>query len=1054
MDAVNSNRLVIRFALATAVLLLCGSVPAVMAATTSPADGSIIPLYPIITVTQTFPGDTDTNKATAIMVKNSVLKKTSTGEIITPDFAQFSFATWDYTYWPSSTCSVSIRIGYKNLDMNTGYDLYYGNTILSHFTTGITPPPTFTAISPASAALGSSGTYTVTGSNFDPGAQVAIAGGSGGTTWVYATAVNVVNANTITCTFAIPADAPLGGYVVYVKNPFEYWFYTTNAPLFTVTGGTPTVTAISPASAARGATGTYTVTGTNFVAGAEVAVQGGTAGTTTVYATGETVLSATQVRCTLAIPTNAYPGPYTVFVRNPGGGWISKAGAFTVTPPTPTVTGISPASAARGATGTCTVTGTNFVAGAEVAVKGGTGGTTTVYATGETVLSATQVRCTLAIPTNAYPGPYTVFVRNPGGGWISKAGAFTVTPPTPTVTGISPASAARGATGTCTVTGTNFVAGAEVAVKGGTGGTTTVYATGETVLSATQVRCTLAIPTNAYPGPYTVFVRNPGGGWISKAGAFTVTPPTPTVTGISPASAARGATGTCTVTGTNFVAGAEVAVKGGTGGTTTVYATGETVLSATQVRCTLAIPANAYPGAYTVFVRNPGGSWVNKASAFTVTSPAPTVTAIAPASAAVGSSGTYTVTGTNFVNGAEVAVQGGTGGTMTVYATGESVVNANTITCTLAIPAGAYPGPYTVFVRNPGGGWISKAGAFTVTSPAPTVTAISPASAARGAIGTFTVTGTNFVAGAEVAVQGGTGGTTTVYATGETFVSSTQLRCTLAIPAGAYPGGYYVYVRNPGVSWKLSATPIITVTSPAPTVTAIAPASALPGTGLATVTVTGTGFVAGTEVAIQGGTGGTTTVYATGEAFVSATQVRCALSVPANAYPGGYYVYVRNPGTSTWTRSATTLFTVTAPASTVTAISPASAAPGATLTTVTVTGTGFTNGVQVAIQGGTGGTTTVYATGETWLSPTQVRCTLTLPANAFPGGYYVFVRNPTAGSYTKSATRLFTVTGAAGGSAAAADARPAPVPIPPGEPTAGPVAPADLRPAEGSVAAV
>ena len=958
MDAVNSNRLVIRFALATAVLLLCGSVPAVMAATTSPADGSIIPLYPIITVTQTFPGDTDTNKATAIMVKNSVLKKTSTGEIITPDFAQFSFATWDYTYWPSSTCSVSIRIGYKNLDMNTGYDLYYGNTILSHFTTGITPPPTFTAISPASAALGSSGTYTVTGSNFDPGAQVAIAGGSGGTTWVYATAVNVVNANTITCTFAIPADAPLGGYVVYVKNPFEYWFYTTNAPLFTVTGGTPTVTAISPASAARGATGTYTVTGTNFVAGAEVAVQGGTAGTTTVYATGETVLSATQVRCTLAIPTNAYPGPYTVFVRNPGGGWISKAGAFTVTPPTPTVTGISPASAARGATGTCTVTGTNFVAGAEVAVKGGTGGTTTVYATGETVLSATQVRCTLAIPTNAYPGPYTVFVRNPGGGWISKAGAFTVTPPTPTVTGISPASAARGATGTCTVTGTNFVAGAEVAVKGGTGGTTTVYATGETVLSATQVRCTLAIPTNAYPGPYTVFVRNPGGGWISKAGAFTVTPPTPTVTGISPASAARGATGTCTVTGTNFVAGAEVAVKGGTGGTTTVYATGETVLSATQVRCTLAIPTNAYPG------------------------------------------------------------------------------------------------PYTVFVRNPGGGWISKAGAFTVTSPAPTVTAISPASAARGAIGTFTVTGTNFVAGAEVAVQGGTGGTTTVYATGETFVSSTQLRCTLAIPAGAYPGGYYVYVRNPGVSWKLSATPIITVTSPAPTVTAIAPASALPGTGLATVTVTGTGFVAGTEVAIQGGTGGTTTVYATGEAFVSATQVRCALSVPANAYPGGYYVYVRNPGTSTWTRSATTLFTVTAPASTVTAISPASAAPGATLTTVTVTGTGFTNGVQVAIQGGTGGTTTVYATGETWLSPTQVRCTLTLPANAFPGGYYVFVRNPTAGSYTKSATRLFTVTGAAGGSAAAADARPAPVPIPPGEPTAGPVAPADLRPAEGSVAAV
>ena len=803
---------------------------------TDPPDGSIIPLNPIITIKPTFWGMVDIDNS---VVAKCVLKKTSTGEIITPSSSYCESVLYVYDLWPQINTMPIIVKGYKNLALYSGYDLYYEDRLVSHFTIGTAEPPDASFMAdpvsgPAPLTVqftdcswgggvpivswswdfgdstdGTStqqnpshtykkpgsyyvsltvrnanglkdslflqefitvGTPTLVGALDAPALvwttdldtpwtvddstthdgqwaarssqlfqnskssrlstsiagpatvsfwwkvsshpsdrlrllvdgdeitaingevdwteyQLLLPSGTHALTWEYLTdseqvfgqsrgwldQVTVTDTPPTALFTATPTSgtAPLAvqftdtstgsptswswtfgdGTTSTLRNPSHTYnaagTYTvsltvrnaagqsdteTRAGMISVLSApTPTVAGISPASAARGATGTYTVTGTNFVAGAEVAVQGGTAGTTTVYATGETVLSATQVRCTLAIPTNAYPGPYTVFVRNPGGGWISKAGAFTVTPPTPTVTGISPASAARGATGTCTVTGTNFVAGAEVAVKGGTGGTTTVYATGETVLSATQVRCTLAIPTNAYPGPYTVFVRNPGGGWISKAGAFTVTPPTPTVTGISPASAARGATGTCTVTGTNFVAGAEVAVKGGTGGTTTVYATGETVLSATQVRCTLAIPTNAYPGPYTVFVRNPGGGWISKAGAFTVTPPTPTVTGISPASAARGATGTCTVTGTNFVAGAEVAVKGGTGGTTTVYATGETVLSATQVRCTLAIPTNAYPGPYTVFVRNPGGGWISKAGAFTVTSPAPTVTAIAPA---------------------------------------------------------------------------------------------------------------------------------------------------------------------------------------------------------------------------------------------------------------------------------------------------------------------------------------------------------------------------------------------------------------------------------------
>jgi hypothetical protein len=59
-------------------------------------------------------------------------------------------------------------------------------------------------------------------------------------------------------------------------------------------------------------------------------------------------------------------------------------------------------------------------------------------------------------------------------------------------------------------------------IDGGTGGYTVVFATGETVISPTQVRCTLAIPSTAYRGPYDVNVRNPGGSWVYKAAAFQV----------------------------------------------------------------------------------------------------------------------------------------------------------------------------------------------------------------------------------------------------------------------------------------------------------------------------------------------------------------------------------------------------------------------------------------------------------------------------------------------------------------------------------------------------
>ncbi len=371
--------------------------------------------------------------------------------------------------------------------------------------------------------------------------------------------------------------------------------------------GDPTITGITPAAGNQGQTIKVSIAGTNFQPNAQVKLTGGT---TTILATGETTSGTTTITCTVAVPSTAYLGYYTVSVQNPGmTTWVSRANAFRVLGPS-TVTGISPVSMARGATRTdVSISGTNFVSGTQVKL---TGGTTTILATAEATTGTTKITCTVAVPSTAYLGSYTVSVQSPGTTtWVSRAGAFSVLGPS-TVAGISPTTANRGTTITATVTGTNLASGAQVRV---TGGTTTILATGETTNAAgTQITCTVAVPSTAYLGSYTVAVQNPGTStWIPRASAFKVLGPL-TVTGISPTTAKRGTTITATVTGTNFASGAQVRL---TGGGTTISATGETLVSASQIRCTVAVPSTAYLGYYAVSVQNKGmTTWIPRASAF------------------------------------------------------------------------------------------------------------------------------------------------------------------------------------------------------------------------------------------------------------------------------------------------------------------------------------------------------------------------------------------------------------------------------------------------------
>ena len=174
----------------------------------------------------------------------------------------------------------------------------------------------------------------------------------------------------------------------------------------------------------------------------------------------------------------------------------------------------------------------------------------------------------------------------------------------------------------------------------------------------------------SHHGLYTAPAVPPSGGTVtvqaasavspSAIGTATVTvtapPAAPVLSSIAPNSGTQGTSVAVTLTGSNFQAGATVAI-GGTG----VSATGVTVVSATQITATFVIAATAATGAHSVTVTTSAGT--SAAQSFTVNAPAPVEAHADLAFAERGHRGStvnVTLKGTNFTSPATVTVQGGT----------------------------------------------------------------------------------------------------------------------------------------------------------------------------------------------------------------------------------------------------------------------------------------------------------------------------------------------------------------------------------------------------------
>ncbi len=565
----------------------------------------------------------------------------------------------------------------------------------------------------------------------------------------------------------------------------------------------PKITSLSPSSVSAGAPAfTLTVNGANFASNMAIEWNGTPLPTS--------FISSAQV--TVAVPAS--------FITRPGSASItaltadqalSNSVAFLITPPQ--LTAINPSTVVAGSAGfTLTLSGSGFLPGATVSV-------------GSSSLQPSAVasgQISVAVPASlvAQPAALAVAVSNPGG-VVSNSLVLTVT--LLQLTSISPSTVtATGPAFTLTLNGAGFAAGASVNV-----GATTLQ---PSALSAAQITVSVPAAVIAKPATLSVTVANPGN-LVSNSLPLTVTGG-PALTALSPSSATAGhAALTVALVGTGFVAG-DVADWNGQSLPTSVQ-------SATQLTAQVSAALLANAGTAQVNVVTLDGAASNSLP-FTI-NPAPTITALSPASATPGTAAfTLTVSGANFLSGATILWNGqslpsavvsssqmtgqvaagliAASGTASITVTSSDGVSSNALPFTLKLP------PLTgVGITVPSGSTSGQNQPVTVN-----ITSIYPVDL----LGTLTLT---------FAGQGGLPDDPAIQ-----FQNGTRV-FTFTVPAGTQPSPVQVMVSTGTVAGTITITPTFTAGGTDVTPAGIAPeiiliAPAAPSLSTPTCAANASGF--------------------------------------------------------------------------------------------------------------------------------------------------------------------------------------------------------------------
>ncbi len=351
----------------------------------------------------------------------------------------------------------------------------------------------------------------------------------------------------------------------------------------------------------------------------------------------------------------------------------------------------------------------------------------------------------------------------------ASAESYQLTPVTPVIGGISPISGPIGSA--VTVAGSNF---------GATQGTSTLKFNGTAAAPASWSDTSIVanVPTGATTGPLIVTVA----GIASNSIAFTVTTgsggsSTPSITSLSPTSGPAGTT--LVIQGANF---------GALQGSSTVSISGTVAapLKWGSTSIVAQVPIGASSGNVLVTVQGVQSNGTN----FTVI-PSPAISQLSNASGTVGSS--VVIQGANF---------GATQGTSVVSFNGTvaQVISWSSQNITASVPTGAQSGPVSVTVS----GIRSNSIPFSVTTTAPRITSLSPASGRGGT--QVTLQGANF--GTSVGTVTFNGSVATILSWSPTSISTDTPSWVTTGPVLVTANGA---TSNPVTFTVFSATPTLFV---------------------------------------------------------------------------------------------------------------------------------------------------------------------------------------------------------------------------------------------------
>ena len=619
-------------------------------------------------------------------------------------------------------------------------DNYFFDISNANFTIATVPGPAISGFTPTGGLAGT--VVTITGTNFTGSTAVSFNG--------TAAASFVVNSATqITATVAVGTTT---GTITVVAPTGT----GTSVTSFVV-GNPPVIISFTPNIGAIGAA--VVITGANFTGATFVRFNG-------AYASTFTANSATQI--TVAVPAGATTGP--ISLTTPTGTAVS-ASSFTVIP-SPVIASFTPAAGVAGTV--VTLTG-NFFTGATTVTFNG------VNAPAFTVVSATQL--TVTVPIGATTG--LISVTAPGGTAVSTnlfitndlcvnalaiacgqavvgstIGATATGDPTGTCDTETPSGGGgvfytivgTGANITATTCGPNTNFDTTLFIYSGSCGAYTCVASNDDTNGACGTASTVTFPTLAGT-TYYLFVS---GYLATDSGTFTLRttcatpPPTPVIASLTPNTGPIASS--TQIVGSNFTGATRVTFNG----VTATYF----VVNAQNILAT--VPNGATTGNVVVY----NGGVFSNGLLFTVTTPVPTISRIAPPSGPIGA--TVTLSGSGFGGATSITFNG-------VSATTFNVTSATSMTA--VVPATATTG--NVIVTT--GGGASNGILFTVVPPAPTIASLMPST---GAVGTYvTLTGTNLTGATSLTLNG-------VVITNFTVVNGTTI--TFFVPAGSTTGSVVV----------------------------------------------------------------------------------------------------------------------------------------------------------------------------------------------------------------------------------------------------------------------